>query len=303
MPGRASFSGTHTYSGTSHQTTLFSEQRQATEPAAVTPSSAGKGSCHSYADNTTDGEIDLLPKVLSSRPGWTCSRHFDWATAIWAWRATGRDNWARQLADAGQSCYPAIIHGGDKSMKILTGCPLIILLLAGCARWADIPEAQCLVYTTLNHHAITTWVNDEPILVCDNVYNGYNKPFWLALRKGENTVHFTASRLPATATPAISEVIPGQQDDNTTVVKIIAGGIFHPKDLIEWKVTKDAETSPRWTVQSGTGYRPSLEQYEDVGLVNEDMLQQITAFLERFQKALQERTSQRSDGRSPASSS
>jgi hypothetical protein len=174
-------------------------------------------------------------------------------------------------------------------MKTAAAFLVLMVVCAGCSRQPDIPEAKCLVFTNHNNHSITTWVNDEPVQVCDEVYNGYNKPFWPTLRKGENTVHFTASRLPASETKVIAELAPGQANDGTTVVKIIAGSIFSPKDLIVWNVTEDTQTSPRWTVRSSKGYRPSLEQYEDVGPVDEEMRTQIAAFLERLRKALDQK--------------
>jgi hypothetical protein len=139
----------------------------------------------------------------------------------------------------------------------------------------------------MNNHRITTWVNDEPVLVCDNVYNGYNQPFWPTLRKGWNTVHFTAERLPEGLTNVIAEHSADRRNDGTTAVKFVKGNILSGmSDILVWNVTDDSQTSPRWTVRSDTAYRPSLDSFEDVGEINDDMREQIAAFLVRLKKAL-----------------
>jgi len=47
-----------------------------------------------------------------------------------------------------------------KTLLLLVFVPL----LTGCDPNVDIPETKCLVFTTMNHHSVTTWVNDEPLL-------------------------------------------------------------------------------------------------------------------------------------------
>jgi hypothetical protein len=172
-------------------------------------------------------------------------------------------------------------------MKNLATYVSLVTLCVGCSRRPDIPEAKCLVFTTLNNHRITTWVNDEPVLVCGSVYNGYNKPFWVTLGKGWNTVYFTAERLPSELTGVIAQQSPDGRNDGTTTVRIIKGGIFSPQDLLVWQATEDEQTSPRWTVSSDKGYRPPLEAFEDIGTVDEDARKQVAAFLRRLVAALE----------------
>ncbi|MFC1498890.1 hypothetical protein ACFLS1_10540 [Verrucomicrobiota bacterium] len=163
---------------------------------------------------------------------------------------------------------------------------LIAITLVGCGRKPDIPETKCLVFTTMNNHRVTTWVNDEPVLVCDNVWNGYNKPFWLTLRKGQNKVHFTVDRLPSEITKVIGEHDPSNPNDGSTTVKIIKGGIFSPEDMIVWKTKADSEKSPYWTVHSDTAWRPSLEPYDPITAINDGTKKEIQDCLNKIQKGL-----------------
>jgi hypothetical protein len=173
---------------------------------------------------------------------------------------------------------------------------ILMSLVSGCSSKADIPEAKCLVFTTWNSHKITTWVNDEPVLVCDSVYGGYNKPFWPMLHRGLNHIHFTAERLPREKTRVLREssdpfhVLP---TDGSTTVKLIAGSmIFRPKEvkeLLVWKTTRDAETSPHWSVWSDVSFRPPLDRYDDIDGIDEKVRTQIKGFLVRLKEALKSR--------------
>jgi len=183
-------------------------------------------------------------------------------------------------------CQTVKVNVSQEGIKIKAFTFLLItVVLAGCAKKPDIPEAKCLVFTTMNNHRVTTWVNDEPVLVCDNVWNGYNKAFWLTLRKGQNKVHFTVDRLSPDVT-VIGERDPTNPNDGSTTVKIIKGGIFSPEDMIVWKATADSEESPRWTVYSDTAWRPSLESYDAITGIDDDTKEEIQDWLNKVQKGL-----------------
>ena len=155
-------------------------------------------------------------------------------------------------------------------MKKTLASLVVAVVVLGCGKKPDIPETRSSVLTTMNNHRVTTWVNDEPVLVCDNVWNAYNKPFWLTLRKGQNKVHFTAERLSSNLTKVIGEYDPNNSNDGSTTVKIIKGSIFSSEDMVVWKATADSEESPRWTVNSDTPWRPSLESYETITGIDHD---------------------------------
>jgi len=163
----------------------------------------------------------------------------------------------------------------------------IIILVSGCKSKPDIPTAECLVFTTLNNHKVTTWVNDEPVLVCDNVWNGYNKAFWLTLRKGINKVYFTAERLPDEITKVIDEYTPDTPNDGSTIVKIIKGDIFTSEDMIVWKATSDFHTSPVWSINSDIAWRPSLKPYDTIRKVDRETESQLREFLKTLKKSLE----------------
>lgn len=171
-------------------------------------------------------------------------------------------------------------------MRKALACLLVAVVLVGCGKKPDIPDAKCLVFTTMNNHKVTTWVNDEPVLVCDNVWSGYNKPFWTTLRKGQNTVHFTVDRLSPDVTKVIGEHDPDNPNDGSTTVKIIKGGVFSPEDIITWKATADSEESPRWTVHSETAWRPSLESYDAIAGIDDDTKKEIQYWLSKIQEGL-----------------
>jgi hypothetical protein len=174
----------------------------------------------------------------------------------------------------------------EKIMRNVFTLLLTATVFLSCGRTPDIPETKCLVFTTMNNHKITTWVNDEPVLVCDNVWSGYNKPFWLTLHKGQNKIHFTANRLPPEVTNVIGEHDPNNPNDGSTTVKIIKGGIFSPEDMIVWKTTADSDESPRWTVHSDTAWRPSLEPYEPITKITDDTRKKVQTWLDKIQKRL-----------------
>lgn len=165
---------------------------------------------------------------------------------------------------------------------------IFILLAFFCTAYSCKPNIQeGLVFTTMNNHKVTTWVNNEPVLVCDNIYDRYNMPFWGGLQKGKNQIHFTAQRLPDEITQILDEY--DNPNGGNTTVKIIKGSIFSPKDIkniVVWTVTEDSQISPRWTVRSKTGWRPSLEPFEDIETIDDSMKIQIEEFLKALQQAL-----------------
>jgi len=169
-----------------------------------------------------------------------------------------------------------------KTLLLLVFVPL----LTGCDPNVDIPETKCLVFTTMNHHSVTTWVNDEPVLVCGGMYDRYNMAFWQVLRKGVNEVHFTAQRLPAEVTDATAEHDPADGSDGSTTVKIIKGTVREHEDIIVWNVTADSQTSPRWTIHSDAGRRPSLESFDPIVSVDDETKADIRILLGRFRAAL-----------------
>ncbi|MCX6880423.1 MAG: hypothetical protein NTW21_42450 [Verrucomicrobia bacterium] len=170
---------------------------------------------------------------------------------------------------------------------LLTLLTLLTLLMAGCKRKADIAPGNGIVFTTLNNHKVTTWVNDEPALVCSRVFYGYNKPYWLTLQAGENTIRFTAERLPGGMTDGIASRQPDGRNDGSTMVKIISGNILSkPKDIIRWIATADSQTSPAWTVRSDIAWRPALESYDAIDHVDDATKAQIADFLASLKTAL-----------------
>ena len=163
-------------------------------------------------------------------------------------------------------------------------CLVAFAAIIGCSSNSDNSASKYGVFTTLNNHRITTWVNDEPVLVCDNVWNGYNKPLWHVFRKGENAVHFTAERLPKDVTEVIRENDPA--DPGHTVVKIGTGSPFSPKVIATWTTREDRETSPTWPLRSNVSFRPALDAYDSIQSIDQATKEQISQFLTQLQKAL-----------------
>ena len=185
-------------------------------------------------------------------------------------------------------------------MKYLLLLLLAVVTMAGCSKEpgrsdSEVAEPFCLVFTSYNNHKVITWVNDEPALVCDDVWTGYNKPPWLTFQKGSNRIHFTAKRLPKEVTAVFDNVsgvltedgVSKFMNDGTTTVKIIKGPVFQPEDLFTWKATKDSETSPTWTVNCTTYFRPGLEEFDNIETVDEKTKQQIADFLAKLRQALE----------------
>jgi hypothetical protein len=176
----------------------------------------------------------------------------------------------------------------ERMKPFFTFC--FLSLLIGCSSKPDIPERQCLVVTSLNNHKITTWVNDEPVLVCDNVYSGYNKPYWMMLSRGLNRIHFTAERLPEEKTKRLQEMEDPSDigfKDGSTTVKLIKGGFLSPKVLLTWKTAQDEEESPHWTVMSDKAYRPPLDRFDQIEEIDDPIRDQIATFLKLLKNALE----------------
>ncbi|MDD5009001.1 MAG: hypothetical protein PHC68_11470 [Syntrophorhabdaceae bacterium] len=198
-------------------------------------------------------------------------------------------------------------------MKYLVLIVALVLVLSGFSGKPDISDPSwTFVITYYNNHKITTWINDEPVLVADMVWNGYNAVFWPFLKKGENTIYLTAEKLPPEKTKEATEFYSSVQypvdengkeiefehpygyderkfKDGTTTVKLIEGNFFIPKETKEikvWKVTQDKQESPRWVVLSKIEHRPSLDTYEDIKTIDPETKKQIEGYLKILQKAL-----------------
>ena len=107
--------------------------------------------------------------------------------------------------------------------------------------------------------------------------------------KGINRIHFTAERQNAEITREIASHVPGGSNDGSTRVRIVKGSIFKPEDmedLLVWDVTKDAQTSPKWTVRSEVGFRPPLDAFDDISTIDEQTRHDIAKFLGELEKTL-----------------
>lgn len=165
-------------------------------------------------------------------------------------------------------------------MKSICVAAILVLALACSSGEASFNAQGCLVFSNQNAHEFVTWVNDEPVGVCDATYAGYNSPVWVTLRKGDNTLRFTASRLP--------------EETGPTTISVIRGSIFTEFDTLRsWTISEEKGTSPTWVVTSKKDIGGSLKSFEDVGAVDEATRKQVFGLLDRLYEALEKKDPRR----------
>jgi hypothetical protein len=156
------------------------------------------------------------------------------------------------------------------------------LMISGCAakpggdlpagRETEYPPGYLLPTSPINHRLVA-WVNDEPLVVYDAQYKGGTYSVEYMAHRGRNVLRFTADRLPGRSGP--------------TSLQLARGSFLSPEVILKWEANEDHAASPTWIINCPEDQIPSLDEYDDMGEVNDEARQAVADFLGRLKAALE----------------